>query len=932
MNHTTGRRVTASLAALATGFSLAMAVAAPDGAHADSPDRVAAAAETEPAELITNGNIEAGTSGWNPLGAATLSLGYSTRHGGAMSLKVNGRAAHTDGAYQSVEGLIAGQTYDVSAWVHYRDLGDDPTDFAVVLSDGGGSSLVMVQAPVAKGSATATTTFGEVSGSFTVPATGIDVTTARVSIQTVGSSTVPDIFFVDDISVHGEREVPPPPPDPLERNDNDEAGSFGAFAKFPGADASTRRGNPLVTQNFGADPWAMEYDGRVYVYSTNDTQEWVDHLENDESNNYGRINQINVWSSADMMNWTNHGPINAAGPEGITRDAQNRPGNSWAPAAAAKDVDGDGDEEFFLYFANSAGGIWVLQGESPLGPFTSPLDRSLIGFDTPGINNNSNPEANNVVWLFDPAVLVDDDGEAYIYFGGGVPNGEADHPNTARMAKLGDDMISLADDDGNGQVDEAKMIDAPGIFEDSGIHKVGDKYYYTYCSNFSHNLSGVDFGRGDIVVMESDSPLGPWSEPKLAFRNQAQFFGAGTGGNNHHAFFDFKDQWYLTYHAQTLDVAIQDGASAGYRNAHIDKVDIGADGTIAPVTGTYTGPGQLADLDPYAAPVSAQTIAWQAGTRQGYVGESTWEGQTPTPKLTRIHSGDWTSLAGVDFGAAGAAGLTAKVLPKAGGQITVSTTPDPADTESVVGTITVPAGDGTTWTDLELPLTKDGLAGRSDLFFRYSGDGSEELFDVQSWTFEAADEPDPEPAPTSVSVSPVSVVYGQVASLRVKVTGADEGVVSTVVGGRKVSARVAASGRAVLSLPRRSLAPGTHTLKVSYAGTAELAASSATVRVSVSRARAVVAVAAPTRVKAGRVLTVKVRVSASAVTVTGRVTVALGGVRVSAVRRVLDDGMVTVSFRVPRRTAPGLKRVVVSYGGSAYVVPAKATRTFRVTR
>ncbi len=146
---------------------------------------------------------------------------------------------------------------------------------------------------------------------------------------------------------------------------------------------------------------------------------------------------------------------------------------------------------------------------------------------------------------------------------------------------------------------------------------MGDTYYYTYCTNFSHTLSGVDFGRGDIVVMESDSPLGPWSEPKLAFANQAQFFGAGTGGNNHHAFFDFQGSWYLTYHAQTLDVAIEDGASAGYRNAHIDKVDMGADGTIAPVTGTYAGPGQKAAFDPYEGPVSAETIAWQAGTRQG---------------------------------------------------------------------------------------------------------------------------------------------------------------------------------------------------------------------------------------------------------------------------------------------------------------------------
>lgn len=85
------------------------------------------------------------------------------------------------------------------------------------------------------------------------------------------------------------------------------------------------------------------------------------------------------------------------------------------------------------------------------------MNRSLIGFDTPGVNDNSDPEANDVVWLFDPAVLVDDDGEAYIYFGGGVPTGgEANHPNTARMAKLGDDMVSLADDNDDGQVDEVR--------------------------------------------------------------------------------------------------------------------------------------------------------------------------------------------------------------------------------------------------------------------------------------------------------------------------------------------------------------------------------------------------------------------------------------------------------------------------------------------
>lgn len=929
MNRTRSRRATASLAALAVGCSLAMAVAAPEGARADEAVQARAALDTAPAELVTNGGIEAGTAGWTPLGSATLTLGYSTRHGGAMSLKVNGRSAHTDGAAQAVEGLLAGETYDVSAWVHYRDLGDASTDFAVVLSDASGASQVMAQSTVEKGSSTATTTFGEVSGTFTAPTTGLDLSTAKVSIQSVGPATVPDIFFVDDISVYGEREVPPPPPDPLERNDNTAPGSFGAFAKTPGTDAASRRGNPLVTQNFGADPWAMEHGGRVYVYTTNDTQEWVDHLENGESNNYGRINEINVWSSADMMNWTNHGPINAAGENGITRAAANRPGNSWAPAAAAKDVDGDGDDEFFLYFANSAGGIWVLQGESPLGPFTSPLDRSLIGFDTPGVNNNSDPAAKNVVWLFDPAVLVDDDGEAYIYFGGGVPAGEANHPNTARMAKLGDDMVSLADDDADGQVDEVRMIDAPGIFEDSGIHKVGDKYYYTYCTNFSHTLSGVEFGRGDIVVMEADSPLGPWSEPRLAFPNQAQFFGAGTGGNNHHAFFDFNGNWYLTYHAQTLDVAIQDGASAGYRNAHIDKVDMGADGTIAPVTGTYTGPGQTAAFDPYDEPVSAETIAWQAGTRHGYVGTSTWEGQTPTPKLTSIDDGDWTSLAGVDFGD-GATRLTARVLPKAGGTITVSTSPDPAQSDAVVGALTVPAGDGSTWTELDLPLAEGKLAGTHDLFFRYSGESTGQLFDVETWSFAPVETP--EPVETAVSVAPVTMVYGQVAWLKVTVSGADEGTVSTMVGSRKVSAEIDETGKAKLPLARRSLAPGTHDLTVSYAGTPEFAPSSSTVRVSVAKARGNVTVSAPTWVRKGRYLTVRARVTASDLSPTGRVTVALAGVPVRIVTAVVRDGVATARLRIPRSTRVGTKQLRVIYTGSAFVTAAKAVRNVRVTR
>lgn len=65
--------------------------------------------------------------------------------------------------------------------------------------------------------------------------------------------------------------------------------------------------NPLMTQRFGADPYAMEYDGRVYFYMTADAFEYQggEVMEN----TYGRIRQINVISTADMVNFTDHGSI-----------------------------------------------------------------------------------------------------------------------------------------------------------------------------------------------------------------------------------------------------------------------------------------------------------------------------------------------------------------------------------------------------------------------------------------------------------------------------------------------------------------------------------------------------------------------------------------------------------------------------------------------
>ena len=245
--------------------------------------------------------------------------------------------------------------------------------------------------------------------------------------------------------------------------------------------------NPLITQCFGADPYAMVYGDRVYFYMTADVFEY-DNMAQLKENSYGKINTIRVISTADMVNFEDHGAIKVGGSKGAATWA----GNSWAPAAAWKNI--DGQDKFFLYFADSARGIGVLVADSPTGPFEDPIGGALI--------DRNVPNCADITWLFDPAVLVDDDGRAYLYFGGGVPDGKAADPGNARVVELGADMVSLAGD--------PVKIDVPYLFEDSGIHKYKDKYYYTYCSNWSVDAAGTakyGFHSAEIVSMVSDSPM-----------------------------------------------------------------------------------------------------------------------------------------------------------------------------------------------------------------------------------------------------------------------------------------------------------------------------------------------------------------------------------------------------------------------------------------
>jgi len=195
---------------------------------------------------------------------------------------------------------------------------------------------------------------------------------------------------------------------------------------------------PIASHRYLADPTPLVTKDRVYIYCSND----------DESPVEGSYNIPNVIcvSTSDMKNWTDHGSVFRASEE--TKWAK----KTWAPGAIER------DGKFFLYFGNGGGNIGVVVGDSPIGPFKDVLGKPLIEHGTPGVQPAKN------MWLFDPGVFIDDDGQAYIYFGG---NGD----DNVRVARLKKDMITL---DG-----EVMKMTAPNFFEAAWVNKYKGVYYFS---------------------------------------------------------------------------------------------------------------------------------------------------------------------------------------------------------------------------------------------------------------------------------------------------------------------------------------------------------------------------------------------------------------------------------------------------------------------
>lgn len=463
---------------------------------------------------------------------------------------------------------------------------------------------------------------------------------------------------------------------------------------------------PVMTQRLGADPYAIVFDGRIYLYMTGDVLEYEEDGVTSKPNSFQLINTINVVSSDDLVNWTDHGTIYAAGKDGAATWGN----NSWAPAAAYKEI--NGKMKFFLYFANSGNGIGVVCADSPIGPFVDPIKKPLISRQT--------PLCDSVEWLFDPAVLMDDDGSAYIYFGGGVPGDKYAAPGTGRVAKLGEDMISLSGD--------PVAMDIPFLFEDSGIHKMGNKYYYTYCTNFNVSEEGTKkygFENGEIAYMMSDSPMGPFEYKGVILKNPGYYYGCE--GNNHHCVFEFKNEWYITYHTQILEKQL--GVSGGYRCTHISKLTINPDGTIEKFPSIdRSSLKQAKYVNPYKD-VDATTMGTMGGLNTIQEGEVSVKYGSGNMVLSDINDGDWLVVYGVDFGTSGASEFTASVKAMAETCGAIEIRIDGIDKE-VIGYIEINETANEDFEEVTTQLLKK-VTGVHDLVFIFCGEG----YNVDYWRF-----------------------------------------------------------------------------------------------------------------------------------------------------------------------------------------------------
>jgi hypothetical protein len=319
---------------------------------------------------------------------------------------------------------------------------------------------------------------------------------------------------------------------------------------------------PLVTHMYTADPSAHVFEGKLYIYPSHDVDAG---LPEDDFGGHFEMNDYHVLSM-------NSPPDGTAEDHGVALHVKDVPWAArqlWAPDEAYK------NGTYYLYFPaktkEGAFKIGVATGKSPGGPF------------------RAEPEAIKGSFSIDPCSFIDDDGKAYLYFGG-IWGGQLQRWQTgkfveqvktpwelepaenepalcAKAARLTDTMLEFAE-----PVRDIVILDEKGeklragdharrFFEASWMHKYKGKYYFSYSTGDTHF----------ICYAVGDSPYGP-------FTYKGVLLNPVIGWTNHHSVVEFKGKWYLFYHDSVLS-----GGKTHLRCVKCTEIAYNADGTIRPV-------------------------------------------------------------------------------------------------------------------------------------------------------------------------------------------------------------------------------------------------------------------------------------------------------------------------------------------------------------
>ncbi|GAB2623073.1 glycoside hydrolase family 43 protein [Belliella aquatica] len=292
---------------------------------------------------------------------------------------------------------------------------------------------------------------------------------------------------------------------------------------------SERIGNPIITHKYTADPAALVHHDTVFLY--------VGHDEAPARKEFYEMHEWLIFSSTDMVNWEERAALN------VIETFDWASGDAWA----AHTIEKDGKFYWFVTVTHKeipGKAIGIAVADSPIGPWKDARGSALI--------TNDMTTDTEISWDdIDPAVFIDDDGEAYVFWGNTI----------AYWAKLKPNMIEL-----DGPINQ---IPLPNFTEAPWVHKKGDWYYLTYAYQFPEKTA----------YAMSKSITGPWEYKGIL--NEV----AGNSNTNHQAIIEFKGKDYFIYHNGSIPT---DGGSFR-RSVCIDYLYYNPDGTLKRMVMTTEG-------------------------------------------------------------------------------------------------------------------------------------------------------------------------------------------------------------------------------------------------------------------------------------------------------------------------------------------------------